>query len=93
MKWSKQKCRNVAFVVALCYVLLGILFFHIVEHIEDNIYLSKFLLTIFYPVVIPYFVVLFLFDTNIIPIFVIILLLIIWAMFYGIIWLIKGEKS
>lgn len=38
MKWSKQKCRNVAFVVALCYVLLGILFFHIVEHIEDNIY-------------------------------------------------------
>lgn len=93
MKWSNQKCRKVAFVISLCYVLLGILFFRTVDHIEYNEYLGRFLVIIFSPMIIPV-VMLFIYEKIILFIFIILIwLLIIWGILYGIIWLIKGEKS
>lgn len=90
MKWSKQKCRKVAFVISLCYVLLGMLFFRTVDHIEYNEYL-RFLVIIFYPMIIP-FVMLFIYEEIILFIFIILIwLLIIWGILYGIIFIIKGD--
>lgn len=92
MKWSKQKCRKVATIFSLIYILLGIGVFYM----ESNI-LSDFLQIFFSLAMSLYLMALFVigdFYNHILLIpFLPISFLVIWCLFYGIIWLIKGKRE
>lgn len=96
MKWSKQKCKKVAFIVSFCYVLLGTFLsisvvpkYDIAEiNYSSDIYYILFLFT--YPVSIICIGVLYAtFSFWAIIITFIILLLIIWFILYRVLLVIK----
>lgn len=96
MKWSKQKCRKVATIFSLVYILLGIGVFYLLNHMGSSI-LSDLLFVFFSLAIGFYFMMLFLvgdFYENVILIFFLpISFLVIWCLFYGIVRLIKGNKN
>lgn len=94
MKWSKQKCRKVAFVISFCYVLLFFLIILSLNIINECLLLKEILRVVFFPILATCFITGLAFESELIVILmVIVFCLMMWLIFYGIIWLIKGERE
>lgn len=93
MKWSNQKCKKVALFATLIYLAIGIFILDDIKVIERTfpIEIAEIVIGIFYPIIMPIYAALW----GVVLAFLIVplSLFIVWLVFYGIIWLIKGERE
>lgn len=100
MKWSKQKCRKVAFVFSLSYTLLGCLVMMILDKYDVDssiisIFLTRIIMVFTAPIWLYFIFIVLVFNGSILPIIIslVIMMLIIYGLTYIIIWRIKGERE
>lgn len=94
MKWSKQKCRKVAFIVSVLYIILGCLYSLNIGGWDWGCYLSDIVLFVFHPILIVYLAIIFLnYSYLVLVLALLVLLLIIWKFVYSVLWFVKGDKN